>query len=261
MGQKSSQNNGKAKSSYFRLIDILTRTEFCSGFYLLKKQIGKLCTYNYRSLRNKPGAWSEHMSRWLELLLEKHAEMRIKWICNNIQMWNSHLEWSGLHVHKNDVCKYVACKYGSRSKRGEEDELTLTHTRKIRLGILAKGEDLTLPCHSLVEILWEKLKIHCRQYLFKSKIESTSINLKLYHHSQHWSLIWAVPAQPISCPGSMPGNEISAAFWCWGRWYGPAWVCGPAGTQAAHFHPHWTFHLTFDLSLGTVLSFPWFHKF
>lgn len=106
-------------------------------------------------------------------------------------MWNSHLDWFGLHIYKNDF----ACKYSSRNGRGEEDELTLTHTREIKLELLARGEDLTLTCRSLMEILWEKLKIHRCQYLFKPKIESTSINLKLHHHSQRWSLIWVMPAQ------------------------------------------------------------------
>lgn len=198
-------------------------------------------------------AWAAvRKARWNE----DQMEMIVLW-CNSVQMCNSRLDWSGLHVDKNDF----ASKYGSRSGRGEEDKLTLTHTRETKLELLARGEDLTLTCHSLMEILWEKLKILRCQYLFKPKIESTSINLKLHHHTQRQSLIWALPAQPISSPGSMPGNEISAAFWCRGRWYGPAWVCGPAGVQAAHFHPLWTFHLTFDLSLGTVLSFPWFHKF
>lgn len=174
--------------------------------------------------------------------------------CSNVEQY---LHWSALHICKNNFAR----KYGRRSRRGEEDEPTLTYTGEMKLELLARGEDLTLTCGSLMEILWEKLKILRCQYLFKPKIESTSINLKLHHRSQRWSLIWAMPAQPISCPGSTPGNEISAAFWCWGHWYGPAWVCGPAGAQAAHFHPRWTFHLTFDLSLGTVLSFPWFHKF
>lgn len=53
------------------------------NFFLLyskkkKKQIRHLCTCNYRSLMDKPGACSESVPCWLKLLLGKHAEMRIE---------------------------------------------------------------------------------------------------------------------------------------------------------------------------------------
>lgn len=169
-------------------------------------------------------------------------------------MWNSHCDWSTLHAHKNGfMCKY-------RSRRGGVDKLTLTHNRATNpdLFVVARGEDLTLTHPRPMEILGEKLRSHHHHYLSQPKIEWTSINLKL-HHRQHWSEQCLLGPSPKL--GLMPGYEISAALWCWGHWYRPAWVCGLTGVRAARFHPCWTFHLTFDLSLGTVLSFPWFHKF
>lgn len=143
------------------------------------------------------------MSCWLRLLLGKHTEMRIKW----------KLLYSGIIVFKCGTVVLIdlfytytrttACKYRSRSGKGVEDNLTLACDRGINpdLFVVARGEDPTLTCPSLMEILWENLRPHHHHYPSRPKIESTSINLKR-HCSQCWSLIWAVPAQPISCAGS-----------------------------------------------------------
>lgn len=157
--------------------------------------------------------------------------------CNNIHMWNRHLEWSD-HVDKTDF----ACKY---RRRGGEDDLMLTHPREIKLEILARGKDL-------VEMLWKKPKIHGYQYLPEPNIASASINLRLHQHSPHWSLIWAMPAQLISCPRSMPGNEISATFDAMDTGMGPlGCVVWPACRLLTFIHAEpFTWLLTFHLALS-----------
>lgn len=77
---------------------------------------------------------------------ENQMEIIILW-CYAVQMWNSHLDYTCLHVYKTDF----ACKYNGK---GEEDELTLTHTGEIKLELSWKREDLYLTCPIL---LWKKI--------------------------------------------------------------------------------------------------------
>lgn len=79
-------------------------------FFIQKKKqttqnnIAKLCTCNYRSLRDKPGDWSERMPCWFKLLLGKHTEMRIKW---KLLFSDATLLKSGRVILIDLVCRYI----------------------------------------------------------------------------------------------------------------------------------------------------------
>lgn len=220
----------------------MTSTEFCPSFYFLTKAGRKALHIQLQILKGQTRSL-----KWACALLaqdavrkacwkENQMEIIVLW-CYRVQKWNSILI-----------------------------KLAYRYTRLILL-VNTMEKMRRMNCHWVILEKWnwnycEKERIYTWLTPFFCEKSAKFIAINIYLSPilnqpqltsnctttvsvRAWSEQCLLSPSPVL--GLCQGMKFQLHFDAEDVGMGTLWVCGPASSQAAHFHPHWTFHLTFDL--------------